>query len=343
MMKAVLLKPAETTCSPFLQDADASVSPVGLVGVARLRAFSVGAFAFGAHIAGTSQPPSSRKLNTRGAPPAQGLFGPTRATRGSVRGRTYVRYMPKGFHPRKQGDIGEVEAMRWLTSIGADVWVPLGHSRDIDVIAVFEQQPIRIQVKSSSRRIENGRFSVNVCTNGGNQSWTGIVRYFEHTRCDFLFVWLTDDRRWFIPSTAVDGTRGINLGGVKYSEFEIGASGAVPPASLRCLQCPTPTRGSAVVGETGGPVKSVPSAEWVRFPPPPSIQSPQDRGIRGRAYGRTTISSGHQITIPIGPFTAAELAPGDRFEVTAAGPGSVRIERIHQAEPATVQAELPAA
>ena len=250
--------------------------------------------------------------------------------------------MPKGFHPRKQGDIGEVEAMRWLASVGADVWVPLGHSRDADVIAVFDRQPLRVQVKSSSCRLENGSYAVNLCTNGGNQSWTGLVRYFDHTRCDYLFVWLTDDRRWFIPSTAVDGTRRINLGGNKYSEFEIGSSGEVPPPSLRCLQCPTPTRGSAVVGETGWTVNPVPRAEWVRLPPPPSTEH-QRNGARCRSLGRTTISSGHQITIPIGPFTAAGLAPGDRFEVTAVGLGSVRIERIHQGDPAPIQPELPAA
>lgn len=251
--------------------------------------------------------------------------------------------MPKGFHPRKQGDIGELEAMRWLTSVGADVWVPLGHSRDIDVIAVFERRPVRIQVKSSSRRLGKGRYSVSICTNGGNQSWTGVVRYFDHARCDFLFVWLTDGRRWFIPSTAIDGARGINIGGGKYSEFEIRSSSEIPPASLRCLQCARPTRGSAVVGETGGPVKSVPRAEWVRFPPPPSIELAEASGVRARSSGRTTISPGHQMTIPIGPFTAAELAPGDRLEVIAAGPGSVRLERVHQAEPTAVQAELPTA
>ena len=44
------------------------------------------------------------------------------------------------------------------------------------------------------------------------------------------------------------------------------------------------------------------------------------------------MSSGHQITIPIGPFTAAELTPGDRFLVTARAPGEVLFERVHAAE-----------
>ena len=68
------------------------------------------------------------------------------------------------------------------------------------------------------------------------------------------------------------------------------------------------------------------------------------QGVRSSSSARATISSGHQITIPIGPFTAAGLTPGDRFEVVAEGPGSVRIERVHRGDAAAGdQPELPAA
>lgn len=224
--------------------------------------------------------------------------------------------------------------MRWLTAVGVEVFVPLGHSRDADLIAIFEQRMFRIQVKSSGCRQGADSYAVALCTSGGNRSWTGAVRYFDRARCDFLFVWTTGDRRWFIPSTAVDGRRAINVGGRKYSEFEIGPSNEIPPASFRCLQCPSPTRGSAAVGEAGGPVKSVPMAEWVRIPPPPSTSGANDvQGVRSSPRARATISSGHQITIPVGPFSAAGLSPGDRFEVVAEGPGTVRIERVHRGEP----------
>ena len=242
-------------------------------------------------------------------------------------------HMPKGFHPRKQGDMGEMQAMAWLASIGAQVWIPIGHSPDVDVIAELEGRLHRVQVKSSSCQ-KGERFAVGLCTNGGNQSWTGAVSFFDHVRCDFLFVWLIDGRRWFIPSTAVDGKRGINLGGPKYAEYEIRADGEVPEASAGRLQCPSPIGGSAAVGEAGEPVKFVPSAEWVRIPPPPSKNGSRHlQGVRSKPTGRATISPGHQITIPIGPFTAAGLSPGDRFEVVAHKPGCVRLERIHAAGP----------
>lgn len=237
--------------------------------------------------------------------------------------------MERGFHPREQGDLGEIQAMAWLASVGARVWVPLNHSPDADVIAELgEGDPLRIQVKTSGY-CKGDRFSVSLCTNGGNRSWGGAVNLFDRARCEFLFVWLTDGRRWFIPSSAVDGRRGINLGGKKYSEYAIRRDGEIPEAAACCLQCPSPTRGSAVVGETGRSVKSVASPERVRLPPPPS--SPAAAGVRRSRSARATISSGHQVTIPIGPFRSAGLNPGDRFEVTAIDEGAVLIERVHAA------------
>jgi hypothetical protein len=79
---------------------------------------------------------------------------------------------------------------------------------------------LRVQVKTSTQLV-NERWLVSLCTRGGNQSWNGIVKRFSPARCDFLFVLVADGRRWFIPAGAVDGGTGLNLGGPKYSEFEI--------------------------------------------------------------------------------------------------------------------------
>ena len=90
---------------------------------------------------------------------------------------------------------------------------------------------------------EGSAFAVGLCTNRREPSWTGAVSFFDHSRCDFLFVWLIDGRRWFIPSTAVDGKRGISLGGPKYAEYEIRADGEVPEASSQPPTMPVPERG----------------------------------------------------------------------------------------------------
>ena len=122
--------------------------------------------------------------------------------------------------PREQGDLGELSALAWLTEQGAKVSIPLGHSPDYDVIAEFDGQLARIQVKTT-RFHRNGRWCAMIATRGGNQSWSGLVKRFEPSRYDYLFVLAADGRRWFVPSDAIGGTTAVSLGGPKYAEFEV--------------------------------------------------------------------------------------------------------------------------
>jgi hypothetical protein len=145
----------------------------------------------------------------------------------SVRVRTYVRVM----HWRRQGDLGELSAMEWFASKGALVCVPLGHSPDFDFVAVREERLLRVQVKTCTCR-RNGRWTVCVCTRGGNQSWNGIVKRFEATRCDYLFVVVADGRRWCIPSVALQGGTSVTLGGPKYAAFEVERGHPLPSPAV---------------------------------------------------------------------------------------------------------------
>ena len=123
-------------------------------------------------------------------------------------------------NPRRQGDIGEAYAIKWLAQAGYRIYIPFGHSPDTDLIAESDDGLFRIQVKTCTSWRKD-RFEVSVCTNGGNQSWSGKVKLWESDRCDFLFVLVADGRQWFIPADAVKGTTKICLGGPKYSEFEV--------------------------------------------------------------------------------------------------------------------------
>jgi Holliday junction resolvase-like predicted endonuclease len=122
--------------------------------------------------------------------------------------------------PRRQGDLGELSAMEWLSSQGYCINLPVGHSPDYDLIADDGEALWRVQVKTSAQD-EKGRWRVAVCTRGGNQSWNGLIKRFSASRCDWLFVLVADGRRWFIPAEAVEGGTALSLGGPKYSEFEV--------------------------------------------------------------------------------------------------------------------------
>jgi hypothetical protein len=122
--------------------------------------------------------------------------------------------------PRRQGDLGELSAMEWLGSQGYIVYVPIGHSPDVDLIADSGDGLTRVQVKTTTA-YRNARWQVSVCTRGGNRSWNGTVKRFSPSRCDRLFVLVSDGRRWFIPAEAVGGGARLVLGGPKYERFEI--------------------------------------------------------------------------------------------------------------------------
>jgi Holliday junction resolvase-like predicted endonuclease len=122
--------------------------------------------------------------------------------------------------PRRQGDLGELSAMEWLGSQGSIVYVPIGHSPDVDLVAENGEGLVRVQVKTTTA-YRKRRWEVAVCTRGGNRSWNGSVKRFSASRCDWLFVLAGDGRRWFIPAAAVMGGTRLVLGGPKYAQFEI--------------------------------------------------------------------------------------------------------------------------
>jgi hypothetical protein len=225
--------------------------------------------------------------------------------------------MPSPLKPREQGDLGELSAMEWLAGLGARIAVPIFSSPDWDLVAEQNGALLRVQVKTSTQSRGADRWSVVISTRGGNRSWSGLVKYFDPARCDYLFVHVGDGRRWFIPSEELDCRSGLTLGGSKYAEFEVerGRPLLHPTASRIEL----PSRGSAGAGEPGRTVNPVATPEWVRIPPPP---------LSRPVIGRTRISANHQLTIPTAPFRAAELQVGDHVRVKAEGEGRVTLSRI---------------
>jgi hypothetical protein len=132
-------------------------------------------------------------------------------------------------HWRRQGDLGELSAMEWFAFKGALVCFPIGHSPDWDFVAQLEGRLLRIQVKSRIAFYKR-RWHVTVCTRGGNQSWSGLVKRFDPRSCDYLFAVVGDGRRWCIPAEALQGKTNVALGGPKYAEFEVEAG---PPLPVR--------------------------------------------------------------------------------------------------------------
>jgi PD-(D/E)XK endonuclease len=224
-------------------------------------------------------------------------------------------------NPRKQGDLGELSAMEWLASQGAHIYVPVGHSPDVDLIADFGDRILRVEVKTSTCRRESGRWYIHISTLGGNQSWSGLVKYFDPARCDYLFVLVGDGRRWFVPTSALEGRSAITLGGPKYSEFEV--EPGKPPVARPLLESNSGP-GEYPSGQRTAAVNRQAMPSQVRILPPPLPEN---------ASARTRISKHHQITIPTGPFHGAGLRSGDPIRVQSVGDGRLTLSRIDGALP----------
>jgi hypothetical protein len=245
----------------------------------------------------------------------------------------------------RQGAIGEASAIEWLTSVGATVFVPFGPSQDCDLVVQIGGRLLRIQVKTSTCRTRTSkgaeRWEVQLATSGGNQSWSGLTKKFDPNRVDFVFALVGNGRRWFIPASSLDVERRINLGGPKYSEFEIDPGIPIECAVYGSPEKPSridsPARGSAGVGEPGQTVNLVPkllSGFESLLPHSPESDLEARARFRPTKYerrlgksGQAVINQKRRVTLPQVAVLAAGLCDGDRVVAQADGPGRIVLEK----------------
>ncbi len=240
---------------------------------------------------------------------------------------------------RRQGDLGEASAIEWFSRLGATVFIPFGHSPDVDLVVQLEGRLLRIQVKTSAQFAETPdghlRRIVSLKTYGGNQSWSGVAKMIEPAHLDLLFVLTGDGRRWLIPCDCLEARNSIRLGGAKYSEYEIDPApridqlvyGDGPVLNSHPVLGEYP-RGQRVAAVNGPALPS-----QVRLLPPPLPH--RDSGFKRTRYerkqgrsGQTTINIKRKVTLPQQAVLDAGLDVGDRLRVQSHGYGRIVLQRI---------------
>jgi hypothetical protein len=135
-------------------------------------------------------------------------------------------------------------------------------------------------------------------------------------------------RRWFIPSTDIEGKRAIQLGGLKYAEYEIDrAAGILELVYGEEAALESTPSGEYPSGQRTAAVNRQALPSEVRILPPPSesVDLPQ-----APAVGRTRMSANHQVTVPLAVAASSSLQPGDRFRVESDGKGRFVMTRIEE-------------
>ena len=239
---------------------------------------------------------------------------------------------------RQQGDLGEASAIEWLTSVGALVLLPVGHSPHYDLVAEANGRLLRVQVKTSTalRVTSRGeqRFSISLVTCGGNQSWNGVAKGIDADRVDYLFALTGDGRRWFIPTAMLEAHGTIALGGPKYSEFEIDPGrpisrlvyGTEPPLES------SDDRGEYPSGQRMAAVNRPALPSQVRLLPPPFRPrpgfAPSKYDRKSGRRGQAVLNQKRRVTLPREACVEAGLQDGDRVRVRSNGDGRLVLERI---------------
>lgn len=92
---------------------------------------------------------------------------------------------------KQQGDIGVAVAISYYSRQGFAVSIPLTDNTRYDLLVDTGEELIRVQCKSTKYK-DNNKYRVQLATNGGNQSWSGVVKKLDAVEIDRLFVYCFD-------------------------------------------------------------------------------------------------------------------------------------------------------
>ena len=118
-----------------------------------------------------------------------------------------------------QGNLGLGKAIEYFTSHSISVALPLNDTQKYDLVADFNGGLKKVSIKTSQYTKYEGSYTIQLRNTGGS---SGKIKYrdFDNTSCDYIFVYLADEKIFLIPSNKIDAKNAINVG-IKYTEFEV--------------------------------------------------------------------------------------------------------------------------
>lgn len=121
-----------------------------------------------------------------------------------------------------QGNSGIGAAIAWFTSNGYTVSIPLTDTQNYDLVVEIDNRLNRIQVKTTnSIARQNGRYTCDLRTQGGNRSGSGKMTVVDSSTADILFI-VTGSGVWYlIPVLDVEGNKSLTLGNNLYDKYVV--------------------------------------------------------------------------------------------------------------------------
>ncbi len=156
-------------------------------------------------------PPEHPGCEPRPSEPRAGDASPATVAAHHAKGRARPAGTIWRANPREQGLIGLTDAMHWFASHGYAIALPLIDAQPYDLIVESGTGLERVQVKTTTQRTKAGVPVVQLCTNGGNQSFR-TTKPFDPTSSDLLYVLTDSGERYLIPTSEIRAKTSLSLG-----------------------------------------------------------------------------------------------------------------------------------
>lgn len=101
----------------------------------------------------------------------------------------------------KQGNIGLGQAIAYYAYLGIPISLPLNDTQKYDLIIDRNDKLYKVSVKTT-RFMEYGNYKVAL-KNCGGSSGKSVIRNFDNTTCDIVFVYTKDGDMYEIPSSEI--------------------------------------------------------------------------------------------------------------------------------------------
>ena len=102
-----------------------------------------------------------------------------------------------------QGNVGLGRAIAYYTSQCIPVLLPLNDTQKYDLVVDKDGKLQRVSVKTTKGKNKSGKYFNVMLKNCGGSSKKSIIRKFDNTSCDILFIVTIDGTMYEIPSSLI--------------------------------------------------------------------------------------------------------------------------------------------
>ena len=110
-----------------------------------------------------------------------------------------------------QGNAGLGRALAYYTANGIPIMLPLNDTQKYDLVVDKDDKLLRVSVKTTQAKNKNGSCYVVLLKNCGGSSGKSVIRKFDNTSIDIVFVVTIDGSMYEIPSNEIEITGSLTL------------------------------------------------------------------------------------------------------------------------------------